>query len=131
VCPLSSPVRPLAVPHQPVESLPPHALLLVVALVVAIAAQGAYYSAGQQVVAIVLLLVLLAAVRARPWSRDDALLAPVGAGAALAAWAAVSAAVAGDLTAALPVIALLAGVVLVLLAVRRLTGASVTPWPQR
>jgi hypothetical protein len=108
-----------------VESLPPHALLLVVALVVAIAAQGAYYGAGQQVVAIVLLLALLVALRARPWSRDDALLAPVEAGTALAAWAAVSAAVAGDIAAALPVVALLAGVVGVLVVARRLT------WGQR
>lgn len=119
--PLSSLVRPLAATHQPVDSLPLHALLLVVALVVAIAAQGAYYGAGQQVVAVVLLLALFAALRARPWSRDDALLAPVGTGTALAAWAAVSAAVAGDVTAALPVIALLTGVMVVLLAVRRLT----------
>jgi O-antigen ligase len=123
VYPLSSPVRPLAATHQPVESLPLHALLLVVALVVAAAAQGAYYGAGQQVVAVVLLLVLFAAVRARPWSRDDALPA-VWAGAALAAWAAVSATVAGDITAALPVVALLAGVVVVLVAVRRLTSGQ-------
>jgi O-antigen ligase len=108
-----------------VESLPLHALLLVVALVVAIAAQGAYYSAGQQVVAVVLLLALLAALRARPWARDDAVLPPVWASATLAVWAAVSAAVAGDITAALPVMALLAGVVAVLLVVRRLT------WSQR
>jgi hypothetical protein len=108
-----------------VDSLPLHALLLVVALVVAIAAQGAYYGAGQRIVAVVLLLALLAALRAKPWSRDDALLPPVSAGAALAAWAAVSATVAGDITAALPIIALLAGVVVVLLAVRRMT------WGQR
>ena len=119
--PLPSPVRPLGATHQPVESLPLRALLLVVALVVAIAAQGAYYGAGQQVVAMVLLLALLAALRARPWSRDDALLPPGWAGAALAAWAVASAAVAGDVTAALPVIALLAGVAVVLLAVRRLS----------
>jgi hypothetical protein len=108
-----------------VDSLPLHALLLVVALVVAIVAQGAYYGGGQRTVAVVLLLALLAALRARPWSRDDALLPPVWAGAALAAWTAVSAAVAGDITAALPMIALLAGVVVVLLAVRRMT------WGQR
>jgi O-antigen ligase len=98
-----------------------HALLLVVALVVAIAAQGAYYGAGQRTVAMVLVLALFAAFRVRPWLRDDALLPPVGAGAALAVWAAVSATVAGDITAALPVIALLAGVVVALVAVRRLT----------
>ena len=98
-----------------------HALLLVVALVVAVAAQGAYYGTGQRTVAIVLVLTLFAALRVRPWSRDDALLPPVLAGAALAAWAAVSAAVAGNSTAALPIIALLAGVVVVLVAVRRLT----------
>ena len=98
-----------------------HALLLVVALVVAIAAQGAYYGAGQRTVAVVLLLALVTALRARPWARDDALLPPVWAGAALAAWSAVSAAVTGDITAALPVIALLGGMVVVLLAVRRLT----------
>ena len=120
--PLSSPVRPLTATHQPVDSLPPHALLLIVALVVAVAAQGAYYAAAQQLVAVVLLLALFAALRASPWSRDDALLAPVGTGAAFAAWTAVSATVAGDVTAALPVIALLAGVMVVLLAVRRLTG---------
>jgi hypothetical protein len=99
-------------------------MLLVVALVVAIAAQGAYYGAGQRIVAVVLLLVLLAALRARPWSRDDALLPPIWAGAALAAWSAVSAAVAGDITAALPVISLLGGVVVVLFAVRRLTSGQ-------
>lgn len=124
MCPLRSPVRPLAATHQPVESLPLHALLLVMALVVAIAAQGAYYGAGQRTVAVVLLLALLAALRASPWSRDDALLPPVWAGAALAAWAAVSATVAGDITAALPIVALLAGVVVALLAVRRLTGGQ-------
>jgi O-antigen ligase len=107
-----------------VESLPLHALLLVVALVVAVAAQGAYYGGGQQVVVVVLLLVLFAALRARPWSRDDALLPPVGAGTALAAWAAVSAVVAGDITAALPIVALLTAMVVVLLAVRRLTGGQ-------
>jgi len=107
-----------------VDNLPLHALLLVVALVVAVAAQGAYYGGGQQVLAVVLLLVLFAALRARSWSRDDALLPPVGTGAALAAWTAVSATVAGDITAALPVIALLAGVVVVLVAVRRLTGGQ-------
>ena len=124
MCPLSSSVRPPPATHQPVDSLPLHALLLVVALVVAVAAQGAYYGAGQQVVAVVLLLALFAALRARPWSRDDALLAPVGTGAALAAWTAISATVAGDISAALPVIARLAGVVVVLLAVRRLTGGQ-------
>jgi len=124
VCPLRSPVRPLAATHQPVESLPLHALLLVVALVVAIAAQGAYYGAGQRTVAVVLLLALLAGLRASPWSRDDAQLPPVWAGAALAAWAAVSAAVAGDITAAVSIVALLAGVVVVLLAVRRLTSGQ-------
>jgi O-antigen ligase len=103
-----------------VESLPLHALLLVVALVVAVAAQGAYYGAGQRTVAMVLVLVLFAALRVRPWSRDDALLPPVWAGAALAAWAAASATVAGDITAALPIIALLVGVVVALVAVRRL-----------
>jgi len=107
-----------------VDNLPLHALLLVVALVVAVAAQGAYYGGGQQVLAVVLLLVLFAALRARSWSRDDALLPPVGTGAALAAWTAGSATVAGDITAALPVIALLAGVVVVLVAVRRLTGGQ-------
>jgi hypothetical protein len=124
VCPLQSPVRPLAATHRPVESLPLHALLLVVALVVAIAAQGAYYGAGQRTVTVVLLLALLAALPASPWSRDDALLPPVWAGAALAAWAAVSATVAGDITDALPIVALLAGVVVVLLAVRRLTSGQ-------
>ncbi len=107
------------------ESLPLHALLLVVVLVVAIAAQGAYYGAGQRTVAVVLLLALLAALRARPWSGDDVLLPTVWAGAALAAWAAVSAAVAGGVTAALPVIAVVAGVAVVLVVVRRLT------WGQR
>jgi O-Antigen ligase len=63
---------------------------------------------------------LFAALRVRPWSRDDALLPPVWAGAALAAWAAASATVAGDITAALPIIALLVGVVVALVAVRRL-----------
>jgi hypothetical protein len=79
-----------------------HALLLVVALVVAVAAQGAYYGAGQRTVAVVVLLALFAALWARPWSKDDALLPPVWAGAALAVWAAVSGAVVGDVTAALP-----------------------------
>jgi O-antigen ligase len=104
-----------------VDSLPLHALLLVVALVVAVAAQGAYYGAGQRTVAIVLVLALFAALRVTPWLRDDALLAPGWASAALAAWAAVSATVAGDITTALPIIALLAAVVVVLVAVRRLT----------
>jgi O-antigen ligase len=124
VYPLRSPVRPLPATHQTVESLPLHALALIVALVVGVAAQGAYYGAGQQVVAVVLVLALFAALRVTPWSRDDALLPPVWAGAALAAWAAVSAVIAGDITAALPISALLAGVVVVLVAVRRLTGGQ-------
>jgi hypothetical protein len=119
--PLLPPVAPLAATHQPVDRLPPPGLLPLVALVAAIAAQGAYYGGGQLLVAGVLLLALVAALRASPWSGDDSRLGAGRAAAALAGWAAVSAAVAGEVTAALPGIALLAGVVVVLLAVRRLT----------
>ena len=110
---------PLAATHQPVESLPLHALLLVVALVVAIAAQGAYYG-SDSAVTVVLLLALVTALRARPWSSDDASAPPVWAGAALGAGGGQRCR-AGDITAALPVIALLGGVVVVLLVIRRLT----------
>jgi O-Antigen ligase len=119
--PLLPPVAPLAVTHQPVDRLPPHGLLPLVALVAAIAAQGAYYGGGRLLVAGVLVLALVAALRASPWSGGDSALGPGRAAAALAGWAAVSAAQAGEVFASLPGIALLASVAVVLLAVRRLT----------
>jgi len=105
-------------------ALPLHVLVLVAALAAAILGQGAYYSAGQQVVAVTLALAVIAALRAQPWTRQDARLGPVAACVVLAGWAVASAALAGRIVGALATVAMLAGVAGVLLICRRSTPAQ-------
>jgi O-Antigen ligase len=101
-------------------ALPVHGLLLIVALAAAVVGQGAYYAAGQRLVAAVLLAAVIVALWRHRWSKADLRQAVVVACAALAAWTAVSAAIAGDLAAAVPTVAVLAGLTGVLLVGRRL-----------
>ena len=100
--------------------LPVHGLLLIVALAAAVVGQGAYYAAGQRLVAGVLLAAVLLALWTHRWSKADVPPALVVACAALAAWTAISATVAGDLAAAGPAVAVLAGLMGVLLVAGRL-----------
>jgi O-Antigen ligase len=100
--------------------LPVHGLLLIVALAAAVVGQGAYYAAGQRLLAAVLLAAVIVALWTHRRSKADTRLTVVVACAGLAAWTAVSAAVAGDLAAAGPTIAVLAGLAGVLLVGRRL-----------
>jgi hypothetical protein len=101
--------------------LPVHGLLLIVALAAAVVGQGAYYAAGQWLVAGVLLAALVAALWAQRWSKADLRLAVLAACAALAAWAVLRAALAGDAADAGPTVAMLGGLGIVLLISRRLT----------
>jgi hypothetical protein len=105
---------------QATAGLPVSGLLLIVALAAAVVGQGAYYAAGQRLVAGVLLAAVMAALWTHRWSMADLQPAVVVACAALAAWTAISATVAGDLAAAGPTIAVLAGLTGVLLVGRRL-----------
>ena len=111
--------RPDAAP-----ALPLHALILVAALAAAILGQGAYYTAGQRVVAVTLALATIATLRAQPWTRRDASLAPLAACAALAGWALLSAALAGRVAGARATVMLLAGIAAVLVICRQTTPAQ-------
>ena len=104
---------------QATAGLPVHGLLLIVALAAAVMGQGAYYAAGQRLVAGMLLAAVMAALWTQRWSKAD-LQPAVVASAALAAWTAISATVAGDLAAAGPTVAVLAGLTGVLLVAGRL-----------
>jgi O-Antigen ligase len=105
---------------QATAGLPVYGLLLIVALAAAVVGQGAYYAAGQRLVAGALLAAVLLALWTQRWSKADIPPALVVACAALAAWAAISATVAGDLAAAGPTVAVLAGLTGVLLVAGRL-----------
>lgn len=94
-------------------------LLLLAALAAAVANQGAYYGAGQWLVVVLLGAAFVTALRVRPWSRFDARVPPLALGLALAAWALVRAAAAGDVAAGVPTLALVAGVVAVVATARR------------
>ena len=100
--------------------LPVYGLLLIVALAAAVVGQGAYYAAGRRLVAGVLLAAVLLALWTHRWSKADVPPALVVACAALAAWTAISATVAGDLAAAGAAVAVLAGLMGVLLVAGRL-----------
>jgi O-Antigen ligase len=102
-------------------SLPVHGLLLIVALAAAVVGQGAYYAAGQWLVTALLVAALGAALWAQRWSKADLRLAVLAAGAALAAWTVLRAALAGDAAKAGPTVAMLGGLAIVLLIGRRLT----------
>jgi O-Antigen ligase len=105
---------------QATAGLPVHGLLLIVALAAAVVGQGAYYAAGQRLVAGMLLAAVMAALWTHRWSKADLQPALLVACAALAAWTAISATVAGDLAAAGPTVAVLAGLTGVLLVAGRL-----------
>ncbi|HEX2192665.1 MAG TPA: O-antigen ligase family protein [Acidimicrobiales bacterium] len=92
---------------------------MIAALAAAVANQGAYYGAGQWPVVLLLGAAVVAGLRARPWSRADSRVPPLALCAALAGWALVRGALAGDMTAALPVAALLAAAVAVVATARR------------
>lgn len=100
-------------------TVPLHGVLLVTALAGALFAQGGYYRPSQWPVAVLLVGALLVAMRAQPWSRSDARLAPLAACAALAGWAAVRAAVAGDVALAMGTVAMLVGAAATVLVARR------------
>jgi O-Antigen ligase len=100
--------------------LPAHGLLLIVALAAAVVGQGAYYAAGRRLVAGVLLAAVLLALWTQRWSKADVQPALVVACAALAAWTAISATVAGDVAAAGPTVAVFTGLIGVLLVAGRL-----------
>jgi O-Antigen ligase len=113
------------VPAPPGRSeAPPHVLLLVAALAAGATAQGAYGAAGQAIVALFLVAALLAAVRAHRWAAEEVRLVPLPAGAALAGWALVSAALAGRPLAAAAPVGLLGGMAAVLITVRRASSAE-------
>lgn len=99
--------------------LPVHALMLLVVLAAAVTRQGAYYTDGQRLLAVLVFVTVVFALRVRPLTMDDVRRAPVPAALCLAGWAVGSAAIAGDLIAALPTVALLAGIVAVLATCRR------------
>ncbi len=106
------------------RSLPAPALLVLVALTAGVVAQGAYYPDGQRVMVAVLGAALVTGWWSNGWSAADARLAPVRAAGILAAWAVLSAIVAGDAAAAGSTVALLAGIVTVLLVCRHTTPAQ-------
>jgi hypothetical protein len=116
--------EPAATRPDEATALPLHVLVLVAALAAAILGQGAYYTTGQHVVAVTLALATIAALRARPWTRRDASLAPVASCAALAGWAVVSAAYAGRIVSARATVAMLVGVAAVIVICRRSTPAQ-------
>ncbi|HYX44274.1 MAG TPA: O-antigen ligase family protein [Acidimicrobiales bacterium] len=95
------------------------ALLLIAALAASVANQGAYYRAGQWLVALLLGAAFVGALCTHPWSRFDARVPPLTVGLALAGWALVRAAFAGDVTAGLPTVAVVAGAVAVVATARR------------
>ena len=113
--------RSRAVPRR---GLPGHSLLLVATLAAAAANQGAYYGRGQLLVGVLLLGALIAALVARPWSGQDLRFAPLWPAVGLAGWALLRAVVGDDVSAALPTVALLAGVVAVWTIARRTTDVD-------
>lgn len=103
----------------PKTGLPAFSLLLVTALTAAVIQQGAYYREAQVLVGVILTLSFLLAVRTRPWTKEDMRCPPLWLFALLAAWAIMSGARAGDPLAAGGIVALLAGVVMVVAVCRR------------
>lgn len=103
------------------EALPLHALLVVAALTAGIATRGAYDRSGQLVLVAVVGVAGVIALRRHPFHHGDARLLPLAPALALASWALVSAALAGDVGDARPVVGLVGGVVVVLLVARRTT----------
>lgn len=106
-------------PGTAVVPLPIHSLVLVTALAAAVANQGGYYRMAQWPLALLVGAAVSLALRAQRWSRQDSRFWPLWAGVALAVWALVRAALAQDVGAALPTVALLAGVIAVVAVARR------------
>ena len=105
--------------HEGGPALAGCGLLLLAALTAAVANQGAYYGAGQWLVVLLLGAAFVSALRADPWSRFDARVPPFALGLAFAAWALVRAAAAGEVTAGVPTLALVAGAIAVVATARR------------
>lgn len=105
-------------------ALPGNGLLLVAALAAAAVNQGAYYRAAQWPVGILLLTALVAALRACPWSARDTRFWPVWACLALGGWVVIRAALAHDVSAAVPTLALLAGTLAIVTVARRTTDVD-------
>jgi O-antigen ligase len=113
-----------SVPAPPTTPLPAHAVALLVALTAAIAAQGAFYAPGQRLVGLILISTAVLAWSRRPVSTGT--LPPAArpvllAGTAFAAWAVVSAALAGDVRRAVSTVALLGGLGIVVTSCWRCT----------
>jgi hypothetical protein len=106
--------------HSQRSRLPPHALGLVFVLALAITHQGAYFLRTQYLVGVCLLVAIAAAVIPRGRVSADLFTWPSGVLALLAVWACASAALAGRLRGALPVLGLIAGVLGVLVICRRI-----------
>jgi hypothetical protein len=101
------------------EPLPLHALILVAALAAAAVAQGGYHLAGQLLLAVGLVAALVAALRVQRWTARDALLGPVPACVALAAWAVLRAAWGGVPATGVRTAGLLLAVAAILVVCRR------------
>jgi O-antigen ligase len=104
---------------SPPFALSPHALGLVIVLALAMTHQGAYYLRTQYVVGALLLVAIVAAVVLRGRVTVDLLTWPTGVLVLIAVWACASAALAGRLRGALPVLGLIAGVLAILTICRR------------
>lgn len=106
-----------AVPERAGTPLPAHALALLAGLTAAVFAQGAFYGAGQRLAGLILVVAAVLA-QARRAPAPAIILPPGGARAlglavVLAAWALLSASVAGDARRALGIVTLLAAVTVV------------------
>jgi hypothetical protein len=98
-------------------------LVLLAALAAGVVAQGGYYQPGRALVTVLVAVALAAALRIRPWTRDDAWPVPAAC-AGLGAWALARAAATGDYQVALGAVATLGSLAAVLLVLRRTTPAQ-------
>lgn len=99
-------------------------LVLAAALAAGTVAQGAYYGAGQRIVAVLLLIAVTAAGWARRWRWVELRSGVVMVVVAISLWLVVRSSLAGKPAAAVSVVALSAGVVVVMLLCRRATSAE-------
>ena len=104
--------------------MPLSGLFLAAALAAAAVGQGAFYPRQQWLAGSLLAAGAWLALRAEPWSRADARLPGMRPAAGIALWSLVSAAIAGHLSGAVPVVLLLAGLAAVLMICRRMTLAQ-------
>ena len=103
----------------PDAGLPVPTLLVVAALAAALVGQGAYYRTGQRLVAVLLAAAAVGALR-RTTPPAVGRLPIARPAAALGAWSIASAAFAGDVGAALPIVLILTGAVVVVMTCARL-----------